>query len=181
MVWPPLLIDLAFPEAAALRWMAPFVVKPQNRPVISPDLRSETLRIAYALGALGDSADPRGRDVAPCVKPAAVVEGGSRVDCERNRLLTRMLLLQLLTFVLTDPANQHLRNCAIPIASQHLSPALMLVFSTQEHVSVKDAAAACGMARDILRGKPAACHGPSSQVHRFGMGFFRRKPLLPVV
>lgn len=144
MVWPPFMIDLNFQEAPALRWMAPFVVKPHFRPVVPPPLRSETVRIACALAAIDGPA--RGlRDDAPCMKAAASTEGRPPVDTERGRLLSRLLLLQLLTLVLTDPANRHLRTAAAPITSQHLSPALMLVFSSRKHLSVKEAATACGM------------------------------------
>lgn len=134
MVWPPLIIDLCLPEAADLHWMAPFVVPPRNRPVVPPALRAETRRLGYALGAvLGDG--------------------------ERDLLLTRLLFLQLLAIVLTEPANRQLRSCATPITSQFLSPALMLVFSSHEHVPLKKAADACGVSVGVFAQRFQAAMG----------------------
>lgn len=150
MIWPPMLIDLHFPEAAGLRWMAPFIVEPQKRPVVPPPLRSEIMRIACALAAVGSPADERRDDSEPCMKSTKAGPDAPANDNDRNRLLSRLLLLHLLTLVLTDPQNNHLRFLARPTESQYLAPAIMLVFSSRDHVSVQAAAEACGMAESVF-------------------------------
>jgi len=154
MVWPPFILDLCFPEAADLHWLAPFVVEPKHRPMVPPTLQAEVLRIAYALGTAAEAsaADKRPQSNSSCKEPLPntreqpPTQNGESATRERNVLLTHLLFLQLLTVVLTDPINRHLRSCPTPIPSQHLSPALMLVFSSHEHIPVKKAADACGIA-----------------------------------
>lgn len=150
MVWPPCMIDMSFPEASGLRWMAPFTVNPKERPVVPRALRSETTRIACALAAIGGSADDRWDSSAPCMRPTGPGRETPSADSERNRMLSRLLLLQLLTLVLTDNANRHLRTTARPTDSQYVAPALALVFASPGHVSVEQAAAACGMAESVF-------------------------------
>jgi AraC-like DNA-binding protein len=121
-IFPPMLANVAFPEAASFDWMAPFVLPPTARPQVPPGLRKEFIRLAQELAATLNLAPPR------------------------RTLLQRMLLYQIL-LELPEVHEPVARFPLPPDAYARINKAVELVFKSRRFMTATEAAHACALSR----------------------------------
>lgn len=126
-IWPPMLAQLRFEEAPEINWMAPFTIKPAARPQITPSKKKDLLEQAAQLKKLTAPATP----------------------AEKARI--RICLLNILIMVSglgpafrTEKIKPRLKYWS------RLNRAVQLVFESRAFVSTGQAAAACGLNRNIF-------------------------------
>lgn len=127
IIWPPLLAQQRFEEAPDLKWMAPFTIRPADRPQIASSKRKIFLEQAAQLSGLTAPLTP----------------------LEKIRI--RLCLLNILTLALescperkieTDnPGHEHWVQ---------LNRAVQLVFGSRTFISTGRAAKECGLNRNIF-------------------------------
>jgi AraC-like DNA-binding protein len=121
-VFPPMLANAAFPEAASFDWMAPFVLAPAARPQVPRAMQREFLRLAQELAKTLDVAPPR------------------------RTLLQRMLLYQILLEL--PEVHDAASPAALPDDSYgRINKAVELVFKSHQFLTATEAAHACGLGR----------------------------------
>ncbi len=121
-VFPPMLANATFPEAASFDWMAPFVLPAGARPQVPRGMNREFVRLANELSKTLDVAPPR------------------------RTLLQRMLLYQLLLELpeVHEPASR----APLPHDSySRINRAVELVFKSRHFVTSTEAAHACALGR----------------------------------
>jgi AraC-like DNA-binding protein len=121
-LWPPMLANLVYPEAADFDWMAPFSSAPANRPRISGPLRKAMLDI--------------GRDLA----------SATLRESPKRELLSRTSLERLL-LELPEPKKKVARERLPSNAYGRINAAVDLAFKSRRYLTTTDAAKACAMSR----------------------------------
>jgi AraC-like DNA-binding protein len=122
-IFPPMLANAAFPEAASFDWMAPFVLPPATRPQVPRALHREFVRLALELAKTLDVAPPR------------------------RTLLQRMLLYQIL-LELPEVHEAPSPPRALPDDSYaRINKAVELVFKSRQFLTANEAAHACALSR----------------------------------
>jgi len=124
VVWPPLLVNLHWPEAPGIHWMAPFVVPVPQRPRVTPD----------AAGGI----------VAAAQRAEAAAQAAAATRAAHIRLAFLELLLQVIE---CDPARDAPAHPSVG-AYQDITPALQLALGARRLVTNVEAARACGLSRD---------------------------------
>lgn len=130
VIWPPLLADLNFAEAAHINWLAPFVAPPAQRPRTPARRRAAILE----LGRRFAQQDRRLAQTAAARQP-------------RERVRLRLLLVELLLALTEDWPPQGADARAPARSGVNLAPALERVFQAQRLVTNEEAARACGLSR----------------------------------
>jgi len=127
IIWPPLLAQLRFGEAPRLRWMAPFTMKPRDRPQVSGEARAALLERALQFERI------------------------ARLGGESARLRQRLFLLDALTFFL-DRADFTGAGREYPRVEHwdRLNRVLRSVFENNAFISTKQAAQECGFHRNVF-------------------------------
>ena len=127
VIWPPLLAQLRFEEAPEIRWMAPFTVKPLDRPQINSTMENKLLEQADQLKKL--------------IAPSTPVE----------KAQIRIRLLDILT--MTAGHCPELKSETVNFSPEHwskLNRAVQLVFQSRVFISTSRAAKECGLNRNIF-------------------------------
>jgi len=121
-VFPPMLANATFPEAASFEWMAPFVLPAAARPQVPRAMQKEFLRLGQELGKTLDVAPPR------------------------QTLLQRMLLYQLLLEL--PEVHETASRPTLPDDSYaRINKAVELVFKSRHFLTATEAAHACALSR----------------------------------
>lgn len=127
IIWPPMLAQLRFEEAPEIRWMAPFTVKPADRPQLDSAMKKKLLEQADQLKKL----------VAPS-SPAEKVQ-------------IRIGLLNILTMI--AGRCPELKSENVNLSPEHwsrLNRAVQVVFESRAFISTSRAAKECGLNRNIF-------------------------------
>lgn len=127
VIWPPLLAQLRFEEAPEMKWMAPFIVKPADRPQIDSSLKKKLLEQAGQLKKLITPSNP----------------------AEKAQI--RIGLLSILT--MTAGRCPELKSDNVNLSPEHwsrLNRAVQLVFGSRAFISTGRAAKECGLNRNIF-------------------------------
>ncbi len=127
VIWPPLLAQLRFEEAPEIKWMAPFTVKPDLRPQITPSQKKVLLEEAFQLKRLVAASTPM------------------------EKIRIRIGLLNILAMVL-ESCPEFKMGTDNPGAEywSKLNRAVQLVFGSRTFISTDGAAKACGLNRNIF-------------------------------
>src|SRR5262245_47266373 len=121
-IFPPMLANAAFPEAASFDWMAPFVLPAPSRPQVPRLLQKEFMRLGHELAKTLDVAAPR------------------------RTLLQRMLLYQLL-LELPEVHETATRPVLPDDSYARINKAVELVFKSRQFLTATEAAHACALSR----------------------------------
>lgn len=127
IIWPPLLAQLRFEEAPEIKWMAPFALKPADRPQMNSAMKKKLIEQADQLKKL--------------IAPSTPVE----------KAQIRIGLLNILTMTAGRCPELKSENVNLsPEQWSRLNRAVQLVFQSRVFVSTKRAAMMCGLNRNIF-------------------------------
>jgi len=127
VIWPPLLAQLRFEEAPEIKWMAPFALKPADRPQINSAMKKKLIEQADQLKKL--------------IAPATPVE----------KAQIRIGLLNILTMIAGRCPELKSDNVNLgPEQWSKLNRAVQLVFGSRAFISTGRAAKECGLNRNIF-------------------------------
>lgn len=127
VIWPPLLAQLRFEEAPNLEWMAPFAVKPSERPQVAPSKKNIFLEQAVQLKRLTAPSTPA------------------------EKIKIRLCLLNILIMVLENcPVFRTGTANPGPEHWNRLNRTAHMVFESRSFISVKRAARECGLNRNLF-------------------------------
>lgn len=125
VIWPPLLAGMSFPECPAASWMSLFAMPPGKRPRPTAASRASAAAAAGRIVAAAEQASPF---------------AGVRI---------RLALTELLADLMERaPAPVRKAGRGEPGVYGRISRAIDMVFEAGARLSVRQAAAACGMNRD---------------------------------
>ena len=127
VIWPPLLAQLRFEEAPEIKWMAPFALKPANRPQMNSAMKNKLLEQAGQLKKL--------------VAPSSPAE----------KAQIRIGLLNILS--MTAACCPELKSEPVNFGPEQwskLNRAVQLVFGSRTFISTSRAAKECGLNRNIF-------------------------------
>jgi len=123
VIWPPMLAQMRFAESPELGWLAPFTLKPADRPQVAPSNRKYLLEQALRLKKLADPATP----------------------LEKAQI--RIGLLNILTMVLGRSDFEPNSAGPHPAYWEKLNRAAQLVYENKKFISTSAAAKECGLNR----------------------------------
>lgn len=127
VIWPPLLAQMRFEEAPEIKWMAPFTIKPADRPQVAPSKKKIFLEQAVQLKKLTAPSTPA------------------------EKIKIRICLLNILTTVLENcPEFKPGRDNPGSEYWNRLNRAVQLVFESRSFVPAGRAARLCGLNRNIF-------------------------------
>lgn len=137
VIWPPMISNLCFEEAPGVNFMSLFTLPPYVRPQVAEDERKRM----YELG----------QEIKRNIQTLQVAEAeGEDLGCMRIR--ERLLLMEGLVNLYEGWKDRPAVSAYASDISERLNRVVQLVFASQRHIPVKEAAAACAMStRTFIR------------------------------